>query len=397
MQGRSHDICPVAVDDERCSGEASYDEPDHGGRVRHVSLYNLRTGMSQPCRQPSTDGSNRERQIFSYLCPMDAHPTDSHHRHIGSGSLQRIRVRCDEGPEGRLPTIWIQVGDDEHTQRGRPSEGAVRKGRHFARPEEVLRTNESNALYSSAVTPDAQPPSSLHSRAAALFPSASIRGLITFAPPTPADMVDLLDGNLGILLAINAEKIAHADPAVADLSAKHLGYPDGVGAVLALRRRGIKATRMPGAGLWLNIVQRYAGRLSFFLVGSTEEVIQTVTKRLVTRHPGIRLRSRNGYLSEPDIQDLAAEIGDWKPDFVFVATGSPRQEILMERLFSVHPAVYMGLGGSFDIYAGRKPRAPRWLQRLGLEWAYRLVREPMRLRRLPTYLRFAALLAAGRC
>lgn len=220
---------------------------------------------------------------------------------------------------------------------------------------------------------------------------------MTFAPPRVAELMDLLDGNAGIMVAINAEKIASADPAVADLSARHLAYPDGIGAVLALRRRGIHATRMPGAGLWLTIIQRYAGRLSFLLVGGTEEVIQVVTKRLVRRYPGIRLRSRNGYLSEADVQELAAEIGDWKPDFVFVAMGSPRQEILMERLFLVHPAVYMGLGGSFDIYAGRKPRAPRWLQGMGLEWAYRFVREPVRLRRLPTYLRFAALLATGRC
>lgn len=219
---------------------------------------------------------------------------------------------------------------------------------------------------------------------------------MTFAPPRATEMIDLLDGNAGILVAVNAEKIAHADPAIADLSSRHLGYPDGIGAVLALRRRGIQATRMPGAGLWLSIIRRYAGRLSFLLVGGTEEVIQEVTKRLVRRHPGIRMRSRNGYLSEADVQKLAAEISDWKPDFVFVAMGSPRQEILMERLFMVHPAVYMGLGGSFDIYAGRKPRAPRWLQRRGLEWAYRLVREPMRLRRLPTYLRFAALLATRR-
>jgi UDP-N-acetyl-D-mannosaminouronate:lipid I N-acetyl-D-mannosaminouronosyltransferase len=228
------------------------------------------------------------------------------------------------------------------------------------------------------------------------FPHASIRGLMTFAPSGEAGMIDLLEENPGILVAINAEKIAGADPVIADLSARHLAYPDGIGAVLALRRRGIHAKRMPGADLWLMVLDRYAGERSFLLVGGTEEVIQAVTTRLVKRHPGIRLRSRNGYLSEADERELVTEIGEWKPDFVFVAMGSPRQEILMDRLFSVHPAVYMGLGGSFDIYAGRKPRAPRWLQGIGLEWAYRLVREPVRLRRLPTYLRFAALLATGR-
>jgi UDP-N-acetyl-D-mannosaminouronate:lipid I N-acetyl-D-mannosaminouronosyltransferase len=206
----------------------------------------------------------------------------------------------------------------------------------------------------------------------------------------------MLEGSAGILLAINAEKVANADPLIVDLSARHLGYPDGIGAVLALRRRGVAATRMPGADLWLTILRRYAAERSFFLIGGAEEVIQAVAKRLLRQYPGMRLRSRNGYLSNADVQALATEIGDWRPDFVFVAMGSPRQEILMDRLFSEHPAVYMGLGGSFDIYAGRKPRAPRWTQRIGMEWAYRLLREPVRLRRLPTYLRFAAMLATGR-
>jgi UDP-N-acetyl-D-mannosaminouronate:lipid I N-acetyl-D-mannosaminouronosyltransferase len=246
------------------------------------------------------------------------------------------------------------------------------------------------------VTPDLRLPSPLHRRAEELLPSASIHGLTTFAPSREAVLIDLLDGNPGILVAINAEKIAHADPAIVDLTARHLGYPDGIGTVLALRRRGIQATRMPGADLWLAIIDRYAAQRSFLLVGGTEEVIQAVSKRLAARHPGMRLRSRNGFLTEADVQELETQIGDRRPDFVFVAMGSPRQEMLMQRLFSIHPAVYMGLGGSFDIYAGTKARAPRWLQRIGLEWAYRFVREPVRLRRLPTYLRFAASLATGR-
>jgi UDP-N-acetyl-D-mannosaminouronate:lipid I N-acetyl-D-mannosaminouronosyltransferase len=229
-----------------------------------------------------------------------------------------------------------------------------------------------------------------------LFPHASIRGLTTFAPPGAAGLAEVLDGSAGILVAINAEKIAHADPLITGLTARHLAYPDGIGAVLALRRRGIPANRTAGADLWLTILRRYAAERSFLLVGGSEEVIRAVSKRLLGQYPGIRLRSRNGYLSEADVQALAAEIGEWRPDFVFVAMGSPRQEILMDRLFSEHPAVYMGLGGSFDIYAGRKARAPRWVQGIGMEWAYRLLREPVRLRRLPGYLRFAAMLAMGR-
>src|SRR4029079_16504475 len=99
-----------------------------------------------------------------------------------------------------------------------------------------------------------------------LFPHASIRGLTTFAPPGAAGMADMLDGNAGILVAINAEKIANASPLIADLTARHLGYPDGIGAVLALRRRGIQATRMAGADLWLTILRPCAGERAPLLV-----------------------------------------------------------------------------------------------------------------------------------
>ena len=68
----------------------------------------------------------------------------------------------------------------------------------------------------------------------------------------------------------------------------------------------------------------------------------------------------------------------------------------MSALYEAHPALYMGVGGSFDVYAGRKPRAPVVVQRIGLEWAYQFVREPRRLHRLPAYLKFGALLAFGR-
>lgn len=246
------------------------------------------------------------------------------------------------------------------------------------------------------MSPPTRVPSPLHDAAAASFRHAALHGLTTFAPPTTARLVETLDGSSGILVAINAEKIANRDPIIADLANGHLAYPDGIGAVLALRRRGIRARRIAGADLWLAVIRRYAAERSFYLVGGTDAVIRAVAGKLAHRRPGLRLWFRNGYLSEPDLLELERELQVRRPDFVLVAMGSPRQEIVMQRLYAIHPAVYIGLGGSFDIYAGTKSRAPRWLQEMGLEWAYRLVREPARLRRLPAYLRFIALLGSGR-
>jgi UDP-N-acetyl-D-mannosaminouronate:lipid I N-acetyl-D-mannosaminouronosyltransferase len=260
----------------------------------------------------------------------------------------------------------------------------------------------------SPVTPRLSPPystgmsspqaraSPLHAAATAHFSHASLRGLTTFAPPRTAMLLDLLEGNAGILMAINAEKIARADAAGAALTAAHLGYPDGIGAVLALRRVGISAHRMPGAELWLEIFDRFAVRHAFYLVGGREEVVHDVARRLQDRAPGVRLWYRNGYMTAAEQDELVADIGRRQPDFVFVAMGSPQQELLMQRLYAAHPAVYMGLGGSFDIFAGRITRAPAWLRRAGLEGVYRVLSEPTRFRRVPALMRFVALLGTGR-
>ena len=239
-------------------------------------------------------------------------------------------------------------------------------------------------------------PSPLHAAAAQRFRHATLNGLPTFAPASMAALVEVAGDGEGILLAVNAEKIARADPVTREIASAHLAYPDGIGAVLALRRHGVPATRIAGADLWLELVDRYASTRSFYLLGATDEVVTAVVDRLRQRHPGIRLWYRSGYLTPAQEEGLPGEIQERRPDFVFVAMGSPRQEVLMRRLYAIAPAVYVGLGGSFDIFAGVKRRAPRWLRDHGLEWAFRLGREPARLRRLPSYLRFLALLGAGR-
>lgn len=251
------------------------------------------------------------------------------------------------------------------------------------------------AYSTSVLSPDLLP-SPLHHAAERVFPHASLRGLLTFAPPDAESLVDIVDGATGILLAINAAKITRADPAIVEIATVHVGYPDGIGAVLALRRKGIPARRVPGADVWLPIIDRYAGGRSFYLIGGTDEVVRIVAEKLVARHPGLRLWFRSGYVHTAEREALAEDLRRRRPDFVFVAMGSPRQEILMQELYAVHPAVYFGLGGSFDIYAGKKTRAPAWLRRVGLEGAYRLMREPRRLGQLPTLLRFVGLLVTGR-
>ncbi|MDO1514802.1 WecB/TagA/CpsF family glycosyltransferase [Maribacter confluentis] len=86
---------------------------------------------------------------------------------------------------------------------------------------------------------------------------------------------------------------------------------------------------------------------------------------------------RNGYLTaKDDEENLINDIGAKKPDVVFVAMGSPKQELLMEKLYLRHAAVYQGLGGSFDLYIGNTHRAPKWWLDNNLEGIYRTLMEP---------------------
>ena len=83
--------------------------------------------------------------------------------------------------------------------------------------------------------------------------------------------------------------------------------------------------------------------------------------KLRSEYPDIMVRGyRNGYFQDGEIEAVKGEIREKKPDIVFVAMGSPRQEFLMARLMAVHPALYMGLGGSFDLYCGKTKPVPEW-------------------------------------
>lgn len=235
----------------------------------------------------------------------------------------------------------------------------------------------------------------LHRRASDAFQKRVVRGFTTFAPDETG-LLDLAGEATGLLVAVNAEKLANAHPMLQRIANASLAYPDGMGAVFALRRLGVRAQRIAGADLWIRLVEQYAGRRRFYLIGASATIINEVADRLRLRYPGIELDYRDGFLQAGDEERLCDQLRTTRPDIVLIGMGSPRQEILMERLYTAHPALYMGLGGSFDAYVGRKPRAPRLVQRLALEWAYQFVREPRRLHRLPAYLKFAALLASGK-
>ena len=222
-----------------------------------------------------------------------------------------------------------------------------------------------------------------------------LNGLKTYAPQSRYELINYAIKHQKNLIAVNAEKILHATDKSRDIINRNLGYPDGVGAVWALRKKGLKnIIKIPGCELWLEIIKQYYKSKTFYLIGGKQEVLEKTVLNLKIDYPDIKiLNYRNGYIkTEEEELTLIEDVKTHKPDIVFVAMGSPKQEIMMEKLHQKHKATYQGLGGSFDIYTGRVKRAPKWWLENNLEWAFRLFKEPSRIRRQMHLIRFFILL-----
>lgn len=214
------------------------------------------------------------------------------------------------------------------------------------------------------------------------------------------ELLDFAIGKNKLLVALNAEKILHATDQTRNIINRNIGYCDGIGAVMALKRHGCNnVVKIPGCELWLKIIERlHKESKSFYLVGSKQEVIDETVTKLKTDFPTVNIVGyRNGYInSDLEKQELIADIVAKKPDVVFVAMGSPKQELLMEEMVQRHSAIYQGLGGSFDVYTGHVDRAPKWWVDHNLEFAYRLVKQPSRIKRQIFLVKFWFLIQLGR-
>lgn len=229
--------------------------------------------------------------------------------------------------------------------------------------------------------------------------SVDINGVKTYCFSSRRALIDHAFADKKSLIAVNAEKILHANDRTRELFSRNIGFSDGVGAVWALKRKGFKdAVKIPGCELWLDIIGSSYHDKSFYLVGAQQDVIDNTVAKLNREFPGIRIVNyRNGYLRDGvGRRDLINDIVVCKPDVVFIAMGSPKQEDLIEEMQKAHPAVYLGLGGSFDVYVGAVRRAPDWWVNHNLEWAYRLVKQPARIARQIHLVKFAWRLIIGK-
>lgn len=158
---------------------------------------------------------------------------------------------------------------------------------------------------------------------------------------------------------------------------------DGQSLVWASRLLGRSIPeRVTGIDLFEALLHLAAVRgYGVYFLGARREVLEEVVARARREHPALRICGwHDGYWDAAHDEEVVTQVRRSRPDILFVAMPSPRKEYwLAERLEKLDVPFSMGVGGSFDVYAGKIKRAPLWMQRMGLEWSYRLMQEPLRM------------------
>lgn len=238
------------------------------------------------------------------------------------------------------------------------------------------------------------------------IPTYRVRGVAVKGFPNEAAAVEhLFTGpapRTGLLIAVNAEKViaTERDAAFRALveSAAYT-YADGISIVRSIRRKySARLQRIPGCDLWQAIMQRASrDSVPVFLIGGRPEVLHTVAEKLRANWTVNIVGRQHGYFAEHERAALQEQVRRSGAAIVTVALGSPAQEQFMQECHRTHPdALYMGVGGTFDVFAGAVHRAPPLWRRLGFEWLYRVLSQPTRVGRITRLLKYATYHYTGR-
>jgi N-acetylglucosaminyldiphosphoundecaprenol N-acetyl-beta-D-mannosaminyltransferase len=198
----------------------------------------------------------------------------------------------------------------------------------------------------------------------------------------------LRKGAPGQIVTANAEILYKASRNPVYLSILRnaaLVTPDGSGVLWASKYLGDPiGRRVTGVDLFQALLPLAAERQwKVYFLGAEQAVLDRMLHKIRGQYPELPIAGwRHGYFDRDEQDGLVKEIRDSRAQILFAAMGFPRQEEFIARhLEAMGVSVALGVGGSFDVLAGKVPRAPEWLAGRGLEWLYRLVREPRRLRR----------------
>ena len=196
------------------------------------------------------------------------------------------------------------------------------------------------------------------------------------------------------IIAVNPEKVIageHNGELKQLINASTYQIPDGIGILLASKLKGGRITsRVTGVDMMARLIEFASlNNHKVFLYGAKEEVVNTAKNNLEEKYPGLVISGyANGYVN--DQEELIQKINQSGAELLFVAMGSPKQELwIRENMNKLNVLVFQGVGGSFDVFAGHVKRAPAFYRNLGIEWLYRLLKEPKRFKRqlaLPRFL-----------
>jgi N-acetylglucosaminyldiphosphoundecaprenol N-acetyl-beta-D-mannosaminyltransferase len=191
------------------------------------------------------------------------------------------------------------------------------------------------------------------------------------------------------VVTLNPEMIVHARRNRSASKALHRAdvfIADGVGltwAAAMLNQPGVK--RYPGIDLADALLSRLAGMQGrVYLLGGQPGVAESAAERLVQQKPGLGIAgTRHGYFDADEEEDIVLNIAASSPDMLLAGLGSPKQEeFITQHKEELNVPLMIGVGGALDVFAGLKRRAPRWVQRAGMEWAYRSLADVSRYKRL---------------
>lgn len=168
--------------------------------------------------------------------------------------------------------------------------------------------------------------------------------------------------------------------------------PDGVGTVLASKivKQPVKE-KIAGIEVMEEIIKKCEKEgKGIYLVGAKEDILKGCIKKLKNKYPMLNIvGSHNGYFDLKNCGYIIEDIKQRKPYALFVAMGSPRQDLfIIDNMDRLPCKIFMGVGGSFDVFSGKVNRAPNWMIKLGMEWLYRVYKEPWRIKRLSSIPKF---------
>lgn len=198
-------------------------------------------------------------------------------------------------------------------------------------------------------------------------------------------------------IAINPEKImlARKDNKIKEiLESSHIRYADGIGVVKAIKyKHGLTIPRLPGCELWESLMQEGGKRNSkVFIIGASQETLAATCEKLKDVYDVNIVGQHDGYFSNKE--EIIEKVIFSKADIVSVALGSPKQErFIMDCIQAGSTSIFMGVGGTYDVFTGKVKRAPAFWRKMNLEWLYRLLSQPTRWKRQVNLLKFFCLMS----